>query len=102
MKTRSILLALVLSFGAAACGSDADSSADGADRIEELTEAFTSLGAPEDEARCVAERLPGDTSVEQVRTYVEAVLESDDPTAIGDAALDVAVAIGEAAGECTS
>ena len=102
MKSRSILLAVVVLLGAAACGSDADSSGDGGDRVEELTEAFASLGAPEDEARCVAEGLPADTSVEQVRAYVEAVLESDDPAAIGDAALEVAVAIGEAAGECTS
>ena len=49
----------------------------------------------------MAAQLPADTTPEQVTVYVEAVIDADDPNAIGDADLDLAIAIGEAAGECT-
>ena len=95
----TLFLALAALTLAACGGSDDDSSGD--DRVDAIAEAFSRMGAPDDEARCVAEKLPADTTPEQVTVYVEAVIDADDPNAIGDADLDLAIAIGEAASECT-
>ena len=84
----------------AACGGgDSDSSSD--DRIEPITNAFSRIGAPEDEARGVAEELSADTTPKQVTADVEAVIESDAPATVSDGGLDLAIASGGATAECT-
>jgi class 3 adenylate cyclase len=78
--------------GSDAGSSDAAASTDSGPTVDEMTAVLVEQGAPEDEARCVAENLD-DVSLEELRAFGEA----DDPEDLPE---ELLVKIGLAVGEC--
>lgn len=91
LTTMTITLA-ALALPLAACGGDDDSS-DGGASADEIAQAFVDQGAPEDEANCVADKVAGEISLDDVESFANAV----DPE---DIDADVLETIGNALDGC--
>lgn len=98
---RTLAAATSVALALAACGgSDGGSSDDGGDPTDRIAALFEEAGAPEDEARCVAEQLDDDITPDQVEDYIAAVFTSEDAADLEAADTDVAIAVGLAVNEC--
>jgi len=91
-KLTTMTIALTaLALPLTACGDD--SSADGGASTDEIAQAFIDQGAPEDEANCVADKVAGEISVDDVESFANAV----DPEDVDAGVLET---IGEALDGC--
>ncbi len=73
----SLAVGLLASAALIGCGSDdagdSGSSSGGGLSTSELAEMLEQSGAPADEAQCVAEKLEGDYTREQIQTFIDSV-----------------------------